>query len=392
MDMNKQTYCKITPLLLIVLLTACSSKDKETSALPEKTTSQTSSNTGEVFLATDSPKKAYIKTLNLVKERYPLLEPLAGKITYNENTTTRVRSPVAGRVVTPPAALGNPIKVGDMLLELDSPDVADAEADDGKAQADLMLSSRAYARQKELYEGKVVSRKELEQTESDVTRARNEVKRTQDRLKNLHITAGSSDGRFALRSPVSGVLVERNANVGMEVRPDMESPLFVVSDLKKLTVIMDVYEVNLSKIKLGQQLSVSVPAYPNETFPAKVQYIGQVLNETTRTVQVRCDLPNADGRLLAGMYASITVKSHADDLAIVVPLTAVFTEKDQHYVFVALDDNHFQQRAVTINTRLKDRAIVTDGLQANERLVTEGALMLRVEEDEPQDKDKTKIE
>jgi len=153
-------------------------------------------------------------------------------------------------------------------------------------------------------------------------------------------------------------------------------------------VLMEVFEVDLRKIRLGQKLSVSVPAYPGELFAATVQYIGQVLNEQTRTVQVRCDLPNPDGRLLPGMYATITVESDPDDLAFLIPLTAVFTEGDADYVFIALDDNHYQKRPVEIGLRLKDKAVITGGLQPDEQLVTEGALMLRAEEEVETDSDK----
>ena len=151
---------------------------------------------------------------------------------------------------------------------------------------------------------------------------------------------------------------------------------------------MEVFEVNLGKIKIGQKLSVTVPAYPGEIFPAVVQYIGQVLDENTRTVQVRCDLPNPDNRLLPGMYATITVESNLDDLAIIIPLTAVFTEGDADYVFVEIDANHYKQRAVEIGLRLKDKAVIAKGLQADERLVTEGALMLRTEEEVESDSSK----
>jgi cobalt-zinc-cadmium efflux system membrane fusion protein len=144
---------------------------------------------------------------------------------------------------------------------------------------------------------------------------------------------------------------------------------------------MEVFEVNLRKIRLGQKLSVSVPAYPGDQFAATVQYIGQVLNEQTRTVQVRCDLPNPDGRLLPGMYATITVESDPNDQAFLIPLTAVFTEGDADYVFIALDENHYLQRPVEIELRLKDKAVITHGLQPKELLVTEGALMLRAEEE-----------
>lgn len=381
MNMNKQNYQQrknpfLCCLLVTALLTACS--DPSDSPKPVL---QAPKVKGEVYLSPDSPKKAYVKTATLSLSQHPLLEPLAGKIAYNESVTSRISSPVAGRVIGTPAALGTQVQSGSTLLELDSPDVAAAEADYAKAQADLTLAKKAFNRQQELYAGKAVSQKDLEQAQDNFNDARSDVQRAQQRLKNLHITTSQNSGRFALRSPLPGIVVERNINPGMEVRPDLPTPLFVVSDLKKLTVLMEVFEVNLGKIRLGQKLSISVPAYPGEIFPATVMYIDQVLNENTRTVQVRCELSNNDGRLMPGMYATINVESGSGDQAIIVPLTAVFTEDNADYVFIALDANHYQQRPVNIGLRLKDKAIITQGLQPGEQVVTEGALMLRAEEE-----------
>ncbi|MCX7106631.1 MAG: efflux RND transporter periplasmic adaptor subunit [Methylococcales bacterium] len=380
---NQRKKLLLSGLLVMAILTACTDSSDTNKPAPQSPKIK-----GEVHLAPDSPKKAYVKIARVSLTQHPLLEPLTGKITYNESLTSRVSSPVAGRVITAPISLGTQVKAGSTLLELDSPDVAAAEADYAKAQAAITLASKNFNRQKELYEGKAVSQKQLEQAQDDFNAARSEVERAQDRMKNLHISAGQSNGQFALRSPISGVVIERNVNPGIEVRPDREAPLFVVSDTKKLTLLMAVFEVNLSKIKLGQKLSVSVPAYPNELFPATVQYIGQVLDEKTRTVQVRCDLPNTNDRLLPGMYATITVESDPDDKAIMIPLTAVFTEGDADYVFIALDENHYQQRPVEIGLRLKDKAVITQGLQPNEQLVTDGALTLRAEEEVETESDK----
>ncbi len=380
---NQRKKLLLSGLLVMAIITACTDSSETNKPTPQSTKIK-----GEVHLAPDSPKKAYVKTARLSLTQHPLLEPLTGKITYNESVTSRVSSPVAGRVITAPISLGTQVKVGSTLLELDSPDVAAAEANYAKAQADITLASKNFNRQKELYEGKAASQKQLEQAQDDFNAARSEVERAQDRMTNLHISAGQSNGQFALRSPIPGVVIERNVNPGIEVRPDREAPLFVVSDTKKLTLLMAVFEVNLSKIKLGQKLSVSVPAYPNELFPATVQYIGQVLDEKTRTVQVRCDLPNTNDRLLPGMYATITVESDPDDKAIMIPLTAVFTEGDADYVFIALDENHYQQRPVEIGLRLKDKALITQGLQPNEQLVTDGALTLRAEEEVETESDK----
>jgi len=362
-------------LLITALLSACSDPIDKT-----KEITKIAAIPGEVFLAEDSPKKAYIKTATLTLSQHPLLEPLVGKISYDEKLTSRISSPVAGRVIATPITLGTPVQTGTTLLELDSPDAASAEADYSAAEADYTLAQKAWTRQQELYTGKAISQKELEQAQDALNGARSAMQRAQQHLKNLHISAGLSDGHFSLRSPISGIVVERNVNPGMEVRPDLDKPLYVVSDLKKLTLLMEVFEVNLSKIKLGQKLSVSVPAFPGVVFPASVQYIAQILDENTRTVQVRCELPNADGRLLPGMYATINVNSDPEDQAIVLPLTAIFTEGDADYVFIALEDHHYKQRQVSIGLRLKDKAIITDGLQANEQVVIEGALTLRAEE------------
>lgn len=365
----------ITVLLISAFLTACSGHE-EPAPITKPIVAP-----GEVVLAPDSPKKAYVKTQSLALSQHALMEPVAGKITYNESLTTRVSSPVSGRVIETPIALGTQVKVGDSLLVLDSPEVADIESDYAKAQADRTLAEHAYQRQQELFAGKAVSRKELEQAQDEFSRARSEFQRTQDRLKNLRISGQQTDGRYELHANLPGVVLERHANPGMEVRPELEQPLFVISDIKTLTVLMQVFEVDIGKIRIGQKLSIQVPAYPGKSFTASVSYIGQVLDETTRTIQVRCDLPNPESLLLPGMFATIQVESTPEDLAIVIPLTAVFTEGDNDYVFVALDDHHFKQKPVEIALRLKDKAIVGGGLAVGEQLVTEGALMLRAEEE-----------
>jgi cobalt-zinc-cadmium efflux system membrane fusion protein len=171
----------------------------------------------------------------------------------------------------------------------------------------------------------------------------------------------------------------------MEVRPDLDAPLFVISDLSKLWIQMDIFEKDIGLIHAGAQVLVRVPAYPGEVFTATVSYIGQVVEETTRTVKVRCTLPNDDFRLLPAMYTAIEVQSAPNDEAVVVPLTALFTEEESDWLFVAIGDGHYQKRPVKAGLRLKDRAVILDGLKPGERLVVDGALLLRTEEDAEQE-------
>jgi cobalt-zinc-cadmium efflux system membrane fusion protein len=147
---------------------------------------------------------------------------------------------------------------------------------------------------------------------------------------------------------------------------------------------MSVFEKDIGLIHVGAKVLVRVPAYPGETFTATVSYISQIVEDTTRTVKVRCILPNADNRLLPAMYAAIEVQSDPNDKAVVVPLTALFTEDESDWLFVAIGDGLYQKRPVNAGLRLKDRAVILEGLNPGDRLVVDGALLLRTEEDAEQ--------
>jgi cobalt-zinc-cadmium efflux system membrane fusion protein len=339
----------------------------------------------EVMLSPDSPKRNYIKEAVVELVRRPLMDPVTGKIAYDETRTARVSSPIAGRVIGSISALGAHVKAGDALAELDSPELGQAQSDYAGALADLNLAKRAFQRMQELYENGITPRKEHEQAQDNLARARSEAERARLRLENLGVRSGRTDNRFALHAPIAGTITERNINPGLEVRPDLDTPLFVISDLSKLWVQMDIFEKDIGLIHVGAQVLVRVPAYPGEIFTATVSYISQVVEEATRTVKVRCVLPNDEFRLLPAMYTAIEVQSAPDDKAVVVPLTALFTEEESDWLFVAVGDGHYQKRPVKVGLRLKDRAVILDGLNPGERLVVDGALLLRTEEDAEQD-------
>ncbi|MDI1359404.1 efflux RND transporter periplasmic adaptor subunit [Methylobacter sp.] len=379
MNTKFSNHTRLIAGILGLSLLACQSKSnapqKPVAALPKN----------EVILSQDSPKRTYIKEAIVELVRRPLMDPVTGTLAYDETRTARVSSPIAGRVTGAIAALGARIHAGYALAELDSPELGQAQSDYAGALADLNLANRAFQRMQELYANGIAPRKDQEQAQDNLTRVRSEAERARLRLANLGVRNGRTDNRFVLHAPIAGAITERNINPGMEVRPDLTTPLFVISDLSSLWVQMDVFEKDIGLIHIGATVLVRVPAYPGETFTATVSYISQVVEETTRTVKVRCILPNADNRLLPAMYAAIEVQSDPDDKAVVVPLTALFTEDESDWLFVAIGDGHYQKRPVKAGLRLKDRAVILEGLNSGERLVVDGALLLRTEEDAEQD-------
>jgi membrane fusion protein, heavy metal efflux system len=310
----------------------------------------------------------------------PIMEPVAGKIAYDETVTARISAPVTGRIVSQLPILGAKVNAHDPLLELDSPELGKAKEGYANALADARLAEGAYERAKSLFEHGVLPHKELQEAENTLTHARDDVSQGLMHLHNLGATDQQINNRYWVRSPIAGIVTERHVNPGLEVRPDLADPLFVVSDLSRLWVYMNVFEKDIGLIHVGSQVSVSVVAYPNHRFPAVVEYIDKLVDETTRSIKVRCRVANDDGKLLPAMYASIDVQSGPDDRALVIPLTALFTEGEGDQVFVKIGDGHYKQREVVVRLRMKDRAVIAEGLVPGETIVSEGALLLRTEE------------
>lgn len=360
--------------LLILLLAAC---QVQTSQSNEQITVHP---TNVVILSQESQKHAYIKesTVDLVQR--PVMAPVTGRIVYDETRTSRVTSPIAGRVAGCINELGTYVHKNDALAELDSPELGQAQSAYASALSELDLSERTFQRKKSLYEYDTIPLKDLEQAKANLDRIRNEAERARLKLANLGIHTMRLDDRFILRAPISGTITERNINPGMEVRPEQTLPLFVISDLSQLWVQMDIFEKDIGLIHVGAQVLLQVPTYPDKTFTATVSYIGQVVDEASRTVKVRCVLPNPGNLLLPAMFASIEVQSDPEDLAIVVPLTALITEDQSVWSYVNTGHYHYQKRLVKVGLRLKDRAVILEGLKPGELLVTDGALLLRAEQ------------
>ncbi|MEP6606103.1 MAG: efflux RND transporter periplasmic adaptor subunit, partial [Nitrosospira sp.] len=188
----------------------------------------------EVILRSDSPKRDFIKEKTIELVQRPLMDPVTGKITYDETRTARISSPIAGRVIGGIGALGADVRTGDTLVELDSPELGQAQSAYAEAASDLKFANRTFQRIQELYDNGIAPRKEQEQAEDNLVRARSEAERARLKLANLGVPNRRTDNRFVLHAPLSGTITERNINPGMEVRPDLIAPLFIISDLNQL--------------------------------------------------------------------------------------------------------------------------------------------------------------
>ncbi len=325
-----------------------------------------------------APQLAALRVAPVEAAPLPVAEPLNGRIAYNEDLTGRVSSPVAGRIVSLKASAGDSVKAGQVLATIDAPDLAAAVADMRKAEADESRKKLALDRAQKLFDAEVIPRKDLEVAQADRVSATAETERARLRLRNLAPGGGDGHG-LALRSPVNGVVAERKANPAMEVQPGMADPLFVVTDLKQLWVLVDLPERYLSKVSAGLNVLVRVDAYPGESFRARVARVGQVVDPSTRRIQVRCDLPNPEGVLKPEMFARVSLLTRDERQVLRVPSSALVTEGLFSYVFIETAAGTFARRKVELSIQDREYSYLAAGVNPGERVVVSGALLLQSE-------------
>lgn len=319
-----------------------------------------------------------------------------GIVALNETRTARVGSLAEGIVVAVNAQVGDRVKASQLLASMHSHAVHDAWAGYRKAKADerrlmteLRYATDAQGRAERLYADKAVALQDLQRAQANRVSAeealdmgRTEVRRAEEELEHLGITngedpTGESGEQIPIRAPFGGVVLERLATQGTAVNPGTQ--LFVVSDLSTLWVLAELDEAHISGAQVGRPVDVRVAAYPAEVFTGKVTYIGETVNPKTRRVTVRCEVPNPDGRLKPEMYATVEIGESQPRTIVAIPATSVQTVSGQASVFVVESDGRFRVRPVELGPERDGLVEVRRGLRVGERVVAEGAFILKSE-------------
>ena len=308
---------------------------------------------------------------------------VAGRVQFDEDRVARVLAPLSGQVVDLQVKLGDPVRKGQIICMLSSRDAAAAAGEHIESRKDLELAEKNATMTADLFEHQAASKMALQQAESELAKARARAVRTEEALRVLGVAVQDDvarfNGRVPIRAPIPGVVIERRVTDG-QFAPADGTPLLTVANLDTVWVIGDLFERDLRFVRRGQPAIVTTSAYPAERFEGKVNYISESIDPASRTAKVRVSVANPAGRLKPEMYAAVALAVAGDERAPTVPADAIFTEDGRSFVYVELAPGRFARRAVEVAAGDgRSRRILT-GLRVGERIVVDGALLLRQEE------------
>ena len=360
---------RILIIVLALVLAGCEQKEKDPG--PQYTVEQHTT----VVFAPGSPQVTSITSASIEPRREMVLR-FNGRLVWNEDRTVRVFAPFAGRVTDIAVRAGDRVKAGQTLAVLASPDFGQAQAEARRAEQDFQLAQKNMARVEELLMGGVAPQKDWQAAKADLARTRAEKDRTLAKLK-LYGKTSTVDQTLALRSPIEGVVVERNLNPGQEIRPDNQGDkaLFVVSDPTRLWFLLDVSEKDIPLVKAGTEVAITATALGSDSVKGSVSYVADVVDPQTRSVKVRGTVEASDERLKAEMYVTAELRVPAPG-GFLVPARAVYLRGEQQYVFVDQGNGRYERRAIRPGPLSDNYQVVLQGVAATDKVVLDGNLLL----------------
>ncbi len=376
------TFTVIAAATALVLLAAC---NEAPAPAPEAPAPILQGN--QLRFAPNHPQLALLGIATAAPGKAITVE-LPARLVWNEERTQRIYPAFAGRVMSIKADVGQAVKPGTLLAQLASPDYGIAQADTAKAGADSRLTQKSLQRQRELFEAGIIARKDLDVAEADAARSQAEIQRAEARTR-LYGGGGGVNQQLALLATISGVVVERNLNPGQEVRPDQSGPgvpaLYVITDPTSLWVQIDAREAEIGTLKPGAMFELIIPTLPGQKFEGRVTAAADYIDPSTRTIKVRGVVANPDRKLKAEMLATARIERIIGP-GVVIPSQAVSLLGAKHTVMVQVQPGVFESREVTLSYQGPREAVVSQGLEAGDQVVSENMLLLahqfRVTQDE----------
>lgn len=362
-------------LLLVTLLAGCG-KQAEPAKTPEAgKPAKPEKSESSLQLSAEEIKQAGITISKLKLQDKPEYVSVTATIQPNRDKLAYVSPRIPGRITKIHVDIGDNVRKGQVLAELDSVELGEARSAYLQASSEAKVARSSHERAERLFAENIIPEKDLLRARAEFEKSQAAQRAASDKLRMVGVEPdklGSSV--FPLTAPFAGKVIDKNAILGALREP--EEIAFTVADLSVLWVEANLHESDLAKVKISALASITVPAYPGEVFNGRLIYLNSVMDKETRTVKARIEVPNKDGRLKPEMFATATIYTAFNEKALLVPEEAVLLVQGQPTLFVAGKDG-FAPRPVEVGERAQGRVVIKSGVSAGESVVASGAYALK---------------
>jgi membrane fusion protein, heavy metal efflux system len=329
---------------------------------------------------------ASVKVEPVEDHDFPSEKEAVGSIDFNEDMAVQVFTPYQGRIIALYASVGDDVKKGQTLFTIDSPDLLAAESTLIAAAGVLELTTRSLARLRELYKTLAVSQRDVDQAASDQQTAEGNLRAARDSVRlfgkadadiDRIIADRSADPTLIVPSPISGRITARNAAPGLFVQPGNAPAPYIVADINTMWMLAQVPEADSPAFRLGQEVQVTLSAFPGRLFDGKITTLGASVDPNTRRVLVRSEIKDPQHELRSGMFANFVIQVGPPVRSPGIPSDGVVREGDGTMtVWVTADRRRFIRRNVKIGGLHDGYRQIFEGVKVGELVATEGALFL----------------
>jgi len=354
----------------IALITSCKQAGNTASEFIKQSVSDS-------IIIADKPGLAgKIKTITLSTEPYQKKIITSGIVKAIPNNYAEIASPFSGRIIRSFVCLGQKVDVGSPVFEISSPEFFETGKTYYQSKQEMQLAEKNLKRQQDLLNNGVGTQKDFEEADMHYELTKRDFENSIASLKVYHVNPEDLilGQPLIVRSPIKGEIVENNIVIGQYLREDAE-PVAIVAELSEVWVIGQVKEKDIKSVPRTADVEIRLTGMPDAPLKGEVFHIGEILDESTRSVQVYILCNNRERNMRPGMFVTATF-SEDNGNTILIPASSLYQMEENCFVFVSLGDNKFLRRKVTVDGTDSNRVIIKSGLNPSEEIVTEGGILL----------------
>ncbi len=296
-----------------------------------------------------------------------------GKIATDKNQYIDIYPLVGGNVMNVFVELGDYVQKGQPLATIRSTEVAGFQRDLSNAKTDLVVAQNGLRVAQEMYAGKLSTEKDVLEAKSQLQKAEDELRRAQQVSQVYNVKNGNI---YTVTSPISGYIVQKDINKGMELRSDRSDNIFDVANTKNVWAMVNVNESDISKISVGMRAQVSTIVNPGKIFYGTIDKIVKVIDPATNSMQARVVLDNTTEQLIPESKATIKVFNTEDKTSLEIPTKALIFDDNKYFVVVFKSQSDVKVREVRVERQTDDVAYIAEGLSEGEKVVTTNQLLI----------------